>query len=232
MTDPDPRALRRGAARTASLIAIPIALAIGAFSLWRFGAFGGAEPRPSTSPTAPGDQPRHDGRPGAAGRRRRGLPDRHRPPARRRPRRQPAARSPPAPSRTPRTATRPDHLACGAPSASVAPTDDVFPLCGRLLRGRARGGRHGLDHGRPRGAGRGHGPRPGRTVRRQSVDRRSSGRDRGRTIPPAALPRRAADRRAPTPLASGSRDRPRSPDAPHDARRRSITGCRAMIAGS
>ena len=48
MTDPDPRALRRGAARTASLIAIPFALAIGAFSLWRFGAFGGAEPRPSS----------------------------------------------------------------------------------------------------------------------------------------------------------------------------------------
>jgi hypothetical protein len=50
MTDPDLRALRLGAARTASLIAIPIALGIGALSLWRFGAFDGASPRVSSTP--------------------------------------------------------------------------------------------------------------------------------------------------------------------------------------
>jgi hypothetical protein len=52
MTNPDPRALRRSAARSAALVAIPIALAIGALSLWRFGAFDGSAPRPSASPTA------------------------------------------------------------------------------------------------------------------------------------------------------------------------------------
>jgi hypothetical protein len=129
MTDPDPRALRRGAARTASLVAIPIALAIGAFSLWRFGAFGGAAARPSDSPTVQASSPVTMAAPA--------LPDdaaavcrtviAHLPEAvhdaNRRPvtagAEQNAAYGDPALT-----------LACGAPSASVAPTDDVFPMAG------------------------------------------------------------------------------------------------------
>ena len=129
MTDPDLRALRLGAARTASLIAIPIALAIGALSLWRFGAFDGATPRASSTAQAQATGPVTMAAPSLADDVAAvcrtviaHLPDTVHD-ANRRPvsagDEQNAAYGEPALT-----------VACGAPPASVEPTADVFPLGG------------------------------------------------------------------------------------------------------
>jgi hypothetical protein len=129
MTDPELRALRHGAARTASLVAIPIALAIGALSLWRFGAFDSASPHPSGTPGPQATGPVTMAAPtlpeDAAAVCRSviaNLPDAVRD-ATRRPvsagNEQNAAYGEPALT-----------VACGAPAANVEPTADVFPLGG------------------------------------------------------------------------------------------------------
>lgn len=129
MTDPDLRALRLGAARTASLIAIPIALAIGALSLWRFGAFDGATPRASSTPPVQATGPVTMTAPTLAEDTAAvcrtviaHLPDAVRD-WNRRPvsagQEQNAAYGEPALT-----------VACGAPPASVDPTADVYPLGG------------------------------------------------------------------------------------------------------
>jgi hypothetical protein len=129
MTDPDARALRRSAARSAALLAIPIALAIGALSLWRFGAFDRPATAPSPTPAALTNSPvtttqRPLSEQAAAVCRAviANLPDAIRD-ANRRPvtagAEQNAAYGEP-----------PVTVACGAPAAPVAPTDDVYPLSG------------------------------------------------------------------------------------------------------
>jgi hypothetical protein len=129
MTDPDIRALQRSAARTATVVAIPIAVAIGAFSLWRFGAFDGPAPATSATPAAQATAPvamneRTLSEDDAAVCRTviAHLPDTVRAAARRpvtAGAEQNAAYGEPALT-----------VACGAQPAAVAPTTDVYPLSG------------------------------------------------------------------------------------------------------
>src|SRR5690242_16179229 len=128
MNDPDARALQRSAARTAALIAVPIALAIGGLSLWWFGAFGSAAPAPAapgaqaSGPVTMPERPLSDDAAAVCRSVIAHLPDSIRD-ANRRPvtagAEQNAAYGEPAIT-----------VACGAPAAKVAPTDDVYPMSG------------------------------------------------------------------------------------------------------
>jgi len=123
-TDP----VRRSAARTATLIAVPVALAVGAISLWTFGAFRASPP----APPAPGPQATSAVAMPAPALARdvaaicrtvvAALPDVVRD-ARRRPvtagAEQNAAYGDP-----------PITVACGGPRPSISPTATVFPLSG------------------------------------------------------------------------------------------------------
>jgi hypothetical protein len=129
MINPDPRALRRSAARSAALVAIPIALAIGALSLWRFGAFDSSAARPSTSPSAQATspvttatRPLSEEAAAVCGIVIAHLPDAIRDSSRR-----------PVTAGADQNAAYGDPaltVACGAPTASFAPTEIVYPFSG------------------------------------------------------------------------------------------------------
>jgi hypothetical protein len=129
MTDPDARALRRSAARTAALVAIPIALAIGGLSLWRFGAFDHPATAPSptsaaqaTGPVTTTERPLSNDAAAVCRTVIAHLPDAIRDANRRAVTagaEQNAAYGEPA-----------LVVACGAPPAAVAPTEDVYPMSG------------------------------------------------------------------------------------------------------
>jgi hypothetical protein len=129
MTDPDARALRRSAARSAALVAIPIGLVIGALSLWRFGAFDSpaAAPSPTSAAQASGpvtttERPLSDEAAVVCGAVIAHLPETIRDAARR-----------PVTAGADQNAAYGDPaitVACGAPAAQVEPTEDVYPMSG------------------------------------------------------------------------------------------------------
>jgi len=120
-TDP----VRRSAARTATLIAVPVALAVLAISLWAFGAFRANPPAPGPQATSAVAMPARPLATDVAAVCRTvvaALPDTVRE-ARRRPvtagAEQNAAYGDP-----------PITVACGGPRPSIPPTATVFPLSG------------------------------------------------------------------------------------------------------